>query len=280
MKLKELRAQIIDRLKLSKSNSPETDAGLILMHVLGINKTQLLLGEVSVADEDILKIIHMADRCAGGEPVQYITGKCEFMSLPFTVAPGVLIPRCDTEILVEEVINRLNHNLHLSVADLGCGSGCIGISLAHYMKNISVISVDISDVALKISKQNADYNNLSDRIEFLKLDISRQPLPYSVDCIVSNPPYIRSDVIRTLDTNIKDYEPLSALDGGLDGLDFYRKITDMAKLNPGGLLAFEIGYDQGKAVSDILAENSYINIEIIKDLEGRDRVVLGFSQNK
>ncbi len=280
MKLKELRAQIIDRLKSSESDSPETDAGLILMQVLGINKTQLLLGEVTVADEDVLKIIQMADRCACGEPVQYITGKCEFMSLPFTVAPGVLIPRCDTEILVEEVINRLNHKLHLSVADLGCGSGCIGISLAHYMKNISVISVDISDVALKISKQNANNNNLSNRIEFLKLDISHQPLPNTVDCIVSNPPYIRSDVIRTLDTNVKNYEPLSALDGGRDGLDFYRKITEMAKLNPGGLLAFEIGYDQGKAVSDILAENGYTNIEIIKDLEGRDRVVLGFSQNK
>ena len=279
MKLKELRTQIIDKLKSSESNSPETDASLILMHVLGINKTQLLLGDITISDEDVLKIQLMTDRCACGEPVQYIIGKCEFMSLSFTVAPGVLIPRCDTEILVEEVIKRLNPNSPLVVADLGCGSGCIGISLAHYIKNISVLSVDISDIALKIANKNADRNNVSDRIRFLKLDMTKQPLPHAVDCIVSNPPYIRSDVIETLASNVRDHEPLSALDGGSDGLVFYRKIAENSNLNPGGLLAFEIGYDQGKAVSDILVKNGYINVEIIKDLENRDRVVLGFSQN-
>ncbi len=277
MKLKELRAEIIDRLKMSDCDSPEIDSSLILMDILDIDKTQLLIGELSVSDSDITRINHLIDRCAKGEPVQYITGKCEFMSLPFIVAPGVLIPRNDTEILVEEVIKRLDSTEILSVADLGCGSGCIGISLAKYMKNISVLSVDISEMALDITNQNAIQNNVRDRIDILKLDIYNHPLPFKVDCIVSNPPYIRTDIIETLDKKVKDFEPTIALDGGLDGLSFYRKIAENAMLKRGGLLAFEIGYDQGQNVSQILLENGYTRIEVINDIEGRSRVVLGLS---
>lgn len=277
MKLKELRQEIISKLRAAEIDSPEADLGLILMNVLNIDKTQLIIGDISLSNEDIATISHLAERLIAGEPVQYITRKCEFMSLSFMVTPGVLIPRNDTEILVEEVMKRLNHNTSLSVADIGCGSGCIGISLAKYMKNISVLSVDISQTALEITKQNAVQNGVSDRFEFLHLDITKHTLPDNVDCIVSNPPYIRTDVIDTLDKKVKDFEPLAALDGGHDGLDFYTQIAKNAMLNPGGLLAFEIGYDQGQSVSNILLKNNYTKIEIIKDLEGRDRVVLGYT---
>ncbi len=275
MNVKELRAEIIRLLEDSGSESASADAGLIIMSSLKIDKTRLLMGDMSVGDDETEIVRDLAKRCAEGEPVQYIIGKCEFMSLPFTVNPNVLIPRADTEILVEAVMQRLDKVQNLSVLDVCCGSGCIGISLAYYMPNISVTAIDISENALAVARENAENNGVSDRICFEKADVMKKCLSVGVDCVVSNPPYIKTEVIKGLDSKVRCFEPEIALDGGESGLDFYERITKTARLKDDGLLAFEIGYDQGEAVFEILKRNGYADIEIITDLEGRDRVVLG-----
>lgn len=277
MKVKELRADIVSMLEKCGSDSAAADAGLLIMNSLKIDKTSLLIGDMPVAEEESEKIKSLAKRCTSGEPIQYIIGSCEFMSLPFAVSPDVLIPRADTETLVEVVINRLDRKRQLMVADICCGSGCIGISLAYYVKNIFVTAVDISEKALDIARKNAEINGVSNRINFEKTDIMKETLETEFDCIVSNPPYIKTEVIKGLDDKVKKFEPEIALDGGESGLDFYERITRTATIRTGGLLAFEIGWDQGFSVAEILKKYAYEEIEIITDLEGRDRVVLGRS---
>ncbi len=264
MKIKELRSKF--------KGIPDTD--LIIINELGLSKTQLILGDLDVNEEKIHKIMQKVSRLKDGEPVQYILGKAEFMSLEFEVNPSVLIPRADTELLVETVIERTPDNSE--IMDIGCGSGCIGISLAHYMNNVAVTLVDISKDALKTAKRNAEKNGVLSKVSFVKHDILKKMPDTLVDCVVSNPPYIRDEVIKTLDKKVRDFEPYTALSGGEDGLIFYRRIAQAAPLKSGGLLAFEIGFDQGDAVSLILEENGYKNIEILKDIEGRDRTVLGY----
>lgn len=275
MKVKELRADIVSMLEEGDADSAAADAGLLIMNSLKIDKTCLLIGDMPVTEEEAEKIRSLARRCAAGEPIQYIIGSCEFMSLPFAVSPDVLIPRADTEILVEAVMHRLDKKRKLTVADICCGSGCIGISLAYYMKNISVTARDISEGALAVARKNAEINGVLSRICFEKTDIMKETLDADVDCIVSNPPYIKTEVIKELDDKVKSFEPEIALDGGEGGLDFYERITRTAAIRAGGLLAFEIGWDQGLAVAEILKRYGYEKIEIITDLEGRDRVVLG-----
>ncbi|MBQ3573104.1 MAG: peptide chain release factor N(5)-glutamine methyltransferase, partial [Clostridia bacterium] len=151
MKVKELRADIVRMLEEGGSDSAAADAGLLIMNSLKIDKTRLLMGDMPVTEDEADKIKCLARRCAAGEPIQYIIGSCEFMSLPFAVSPDVLVPRADTETLVEAVMHRLDKKRQLRVADICCGSGCIGISLAYYMKNISVTAVDISGGALAVA---------------------------------------------------------------------------------------------------------------------------------
>lgn len=272
MKLKQLRSELSAMLKERGIENSDADISVILMHLLEIDKTQLVLGDRLVSDEEYTLILDNIQRLINGEPVQYITGFCEFMSLKFITRPGVLIPRGDTEILVEAILDRLDKNA--SVADFCCGSGCIGISLAHYAPNISVTAIDISDDALAIAKENAALHGVSDKVKFINRDILSSIPDSEYDCIVSNPPYIRSDVIKALDPKVRNMEPRIALDGGDDGLIFYRRIAECAPLRKDGLLAFEIGFDQGRAVCDILNNNGYKNVELLQDIENRDRVVL------
>ena len=277
-KICEIRHQLIELFKQHEIDNPSADAGVIIMHVLGITKTQLIMGDMLVEKLAEDKIFSLAGRRCNGVPVQYLTGECEFMSLKFKVNKSVLIPRADTEILVEALIERFG-NKKIRIADIGCGSGCIGISLLHYLNNATVAAVDISKGAIGTAKENALLNNVSERISFLECDIMQNIPDIVADCIVSNPPYIRSDVIPMLEKSVKEFEPYSALDGGIDGLDFYRRIAKYIKPVQNGILAFETGYDQGDAVAEILSQNSYTNIEIIKDIEGRQRVVLGYLQD-
>ncbi len=274
MKIRELRAEITSM--LSPSAEASTDASVLIMKVLGITKTQLILGDAEVSDSTYREILGYAARVASGEPVQYVVGECEFMSLRFKVKNGVLIPRADTEILVEAVISRLNNKKNPLIYDLCCGSGCIGISLAKYIDDASVFLADISPVALDVSKQNAELCGVSDRVTVISADVTKDVISDAADCIVSNPPYIKTDVLCTLDKKVRDFEPRLALDGGGDGLDFYRRIIKTAVLKDGGLLAFEIGYDQGAEVSALMKNGGYRNVEIIRDIENRDRVVLGY----
>lgn len=258
--------------------SPETDAGLLLMHILGINKTQLLTKDLTLTPTQETQVMELATRRAQGEPVHYLLGSCPFMDLEFYVNPATLIPRPETELLVEVVLEYLKENQQpTTLWDIGCGSGCIGISLAHSCKSLQVVELDISEQALKTAEKTAKKYGLQDRIQFLHHDILGG-MPEGLTqprVIVSNPPYIPTKDVEQLMTDVKDYEPRSALDGGADGLDFYRKIVQDAPLPEGGLLAFEIGYDQGEAVPRLMKEAGYQKIELLQDLSGLDRIVTG-----
>ncbi len=254
------------------------EAELIVMHVLGISRTELVLGyRKEITETQYGEMIAIAERRADGEPLQYLLGECEFMSLDFYVESGVLIPRSDTEILVETVIAAAKDNAE--ILDICTGSGCIGISAAHYKENIRADLLDISDTAIAVARKNIERNNVSDRVNIYKTDILNEYPPKKgkkYDIVVSNPPYIETDVIETLQTEVKDHEPRLALDGGHDGLIFYRRIIDISHdfLKKGGMIAFEIGYNQGDALRELM-KDKFDEISVTKDLSGNDRVVTG-----
>ena len=204
-------------------------------------------------------------------PLQYIINKQNFYGLDLYVNESVLIPRYDTENIVDCIVKDFEGSKDISVLDLCTGSGCIAISLK---KNgfEKVFALDISDKALEVAKHNA-YIHSAD-ITFIKSDLYKElPNDIRFDLIVSNPPYIRTGEIEKLDDEVKDFEPKLALDGGKDGLDFYKKILNLSKdfINKNGSLYFEIGYDQAKDVVDLAKKEGYYNIKIIKDLSGKDR---------
>lgn len=246
------------------------DAWLLLSHVFGINRTDYLLhSDKTVDDADSKRYMELVDLRASHIPLQHITGTQEFMGIEFCVTPDVLIPRQDTEILVEEVLKICNGK---TVLDMCTGSGCIIISTAKLGKPDKTVGVDISEKALKVAAKNAMRNNV--RIEFIYSNLFENVEGY-YDIIVSNPPYIPTQVIHDLMPEVKNHEPILALDGDEDGLSFYRRIAVESKkyLNREGKLLFEIGYDQGNKVRDILISEGYTDIIIKKDLSGLDRVV-------
>ena len=211
------------------------------------------------------------------EPLQYILGSWEFMSLPFLVTSDALIPRQDTETLVEFVLSETDDSAK-SLLDIGTGTGCIPISAAHFKKNLTCLGIDISEKTVALAKRNAENLKVSERVDFAVCDILSEIPERKFDIVVSNPPYIKSDIIDTLQAEVRDFEPKIALDGGEDGLIFYRRICEIAPeiLNKGGLLAFEIGFDQGIEVSELMREN-FENVKVLKDLCDNDRVVCGYA---
>lgn len=266
-------------IKDEENFSPSFDISIVLRDIFKLSKTDYLIGkDFTVSENDYSKALQALNDLKALKPVQYITGKCEFMSLEFIVNENTLIPRPDTEILVEYILNHFkqNSNRELRILDIGTGSGCIAVSLVHYLKNARAVCIDISEEALSVAEENAKAHKLSDKITFLRHNIlSGFPKSdFEFDCIVSNPPYIETSVVSTLEENVKGYEPISALDGGKDGLIFYREIINSCKLKKGGLLAFEIGYNQGGTVSELFNKSGrFKDIEITKDLSGNDRVV-------
>lgn len=250
----------------------EFEARELFMYVSGMSLTEVTLkrdSEVSAETEE--KVRELIKRRLSGEPLQYITGTAEFMGLEFEVNPYTLIPRQDTETLVESVIKLAKDGA--KILDIGTGSGCIGISLAKYIKGAEVTLADISEGALKNAKKNAELNNV--KVRCVRLDILNEIPEGKFDIIVSNPPYIETDIIKGLSKDVRDYEPLSALDGGADGLVFYRRITEIAPelLNGGGILAYEIGYNQGESAANIVRDK-FGNAQVIKDLCSNDRVII------
>lgn len=261
---------------MSESLGDKKEAEILLCDILKTDITGIVLNKnkpLKPEEED--KILEYIKRRKSGEPVQYITGNCEFMSLEFSVNPAVLIPRFDTETLVEYLISEIGDK-KIRFLDIGTGSGCIAISILKNCPNTTAVLADISDGALNTAKDNAKKNNVSEKCEFLKLDILNECPKDSFDLIVSNPPYIRTDVVESLEKQVKDFEPDIALCGGEDGLVFYRRICEIAPLilNKDGILAYEIGYDQGEAVPELM-EKDFYDIKIIKDLAENDRVVTG-----
>ena len=275
MKLSELYGLFVDTLNKSGFAEAESDSRLIFEYIAGIDRVKLTLEgdrELEPGIEEKLKAA-LAKRLTH-MPVQYITGYQNFMGLEFMVSKDVLIPRMDTETLVEEVLRLGLSNVR--VLDICTGSGCILLSILKYVYGSSGVGVDISDGALSVAKANSEALGID--ATFIKSDMFENiPKDERFDIVVSNPPYIRSDVIGTLMSEVKDYEPLLALDGSEDGLKFYRIIADRAPeyLNNGGMLFLEIGYDQGAEVSALLSAAGFMDVEVIKDLSGLDRVVSG-----
>lgn len=273
MKIKDVLKNTAERLKNAGIETANLDAKLLLCEYLQKDKVYLIVN----SNEDISldgNFEELVLRRENFEPMQYILGNAEFYGLNFKVNKNVLIPRPDTEVLVEKVIQYIGNNSY-TLLDVGTGSGCIPISVAVNCKNVTAYTADISKEATKVARINAKSNGVEGRVKFLNLDILKDFPDFKVDCIVSNPPYIEDEVVPTLMSDVKDYEPLIALKGGKDGLVFYRRISKKGFdiLKNGGMIAFEVGHNQSKAVSDILENDGYINIRITNDLAGIGRVV-------
>lgn len=259
-------------LKAAGVPEAELDASYLLEFVWGIGRHDFFLKQNEcVKESEWLRYKELLLKRAKRMPLQHIIGETEFMGLPFYVNRDVLIPRQDTECLVERVLPFAKAK---SVLDMCTGSGCIGISIAKLCPETRVTAVDVSDKALQIASENAKRNEV--KVTFVESDLFEQ-ITGRYDLIVSNPPYIEHEEIQTLMPEVRDYEPASALDGGEDGLDFYRKITSQASeyLACGGMLAFEIGYNQGRAVEALMKEQDFFDIEIGRDYAGLDRMVVG-----
>lgn len=275
MTVKDIIIKTTAVLKDAGIESASLDCRLLLCKFLGVDKVYLITNSDREID-DLSEFDALVKRRLNHEPMQYILNHAEFMGLDFYVDENVLIPRPDTEILVEKVISHFGET-SFEFLDIGTGSGCIPISILANCKNARGISADISEKAIDVAKKNAESNGVSERLNFINIDILNDFPEGKFDCIVSNPPYIESEVVETLMPDVREFEPHLALDGGADGLTFYRRIADKGydALKAGGLLAFEIGYNQGESVSRIMNEKGYRNTEIIKDIAGNDRVVVG-----
>ena len=279
--IKEALVAAKKELKESGAGEYKLDAELFIMKAANMTKTSVLInGDKELTESEEKLFNSMVQKRKKGIPTQYILGKCEFMGYEFFVDENVLIPRPDTEVLVETVLKTAQKENFQNVIDMCTGSGCIAVSLA--LNGIkSVTACDISFGALSTAKKNAEYNNASDKIQFIQGDLFENvDKSQKYNAIVSNPPYIPTEDISNLMREVRDNEPLTALDGGKDGLDFYRRITNdsLEYLADGGYLFFEIGYNQGEDLKKIMTDLGFDGIKIVKDYAGLDRVVFGYKR--
>ena len=277
MQIKEAMRKGMIKLKTNDVKEPNLKARLLMQYILNRPREYILVHDDKQLtlrqNVDYFKLIK---KLIEGVPLQHITHQQEFMKLMFYVDENVLIPRPDTEILVEEVIKLAKSINAKKILDLCTGSGAIAVSLAKYIEGSQITATDISRKALSIAKLNATNNNVEDRITFVSSDLFQNISEEKYDIIVSNPPYIKRKVIKTLDKEVKR-EPIIALDGGNDGLDFYKKIIGNAYqyLKYKGYLCLEIGYDQKDEVIDLInKEEKYIDTYSKKDLFDNDRIVI------
>ena len=244
--------------------------------------TQELLRDLSLytTPEMADKVAALTERHISGEPVAYITGAWEFYGLPMYITSDVLIPRMDTELLVDAAKELLNgRKMDARVLDLCCGSGCIACAIGHEMPAARIVAVDLSAKALEVARRNVAVNRLSSRVICMQADATASP-PMSMgqfDMIVSNPPYVRSADMKKLDRSVRDFEPSWALDGGKDGLKFYKSIIKYWKsvLRPGGYLLFEVGEGQAESVKEMLLTGGFRSVGSKFDTIGVERVVIG-----
>lgn len=272
------------QLRAAGITEADTDAWLLFSACMGLNRTEYLMrSDAVVPDDKAEEYLGKLKRRAGREPVQYIEETAPFMGFEFYVNENVLIPRMDTEILVSEAIKRARimfsqrqHDVNFRILDMCTGSGCIAQSTYLLLKNegctVEVDAVDISEKALEVAGINA--SRLGAQVKLIRGNLFEN-VDNKYSMILSNPPYIRTDVIADLEPEVREHEPMLALDGTADGLYFYREITDKAweYLENNGILMYEIGYDQALEVSDMLRQKGYTDIAVIKDFAGLDRVV-------
>ncbi len=261
-----------ERLIRAEIEDADCDAWILLEYISGLDRARFFLYEQEKVPTDVItKYTEMLEQRSCHIPVQHLTGSQEFMGLEFMVTPDVLIPRQDTELLVETVLPYVKGK---KVLDVCTGSGCIAISLALLGQTSATDAVDISEKALKVAKINA--GRLHAPVDFYQGDLL-EDIKGTYDVIVSNPPYIASGELQKLMPEVHDHEPELALDGGTDGLDFYpRLLQEVTKhLAPGGIFAVEIGYDQGVAVREMFRRNHFEDVKCHQDLCGKDRVIIG-----
>ncbi|NEU04072.1 MULTISPECIES: peptide chain release factor N(5)-glutamine methyltransferase [Clostridium] len=280
MKVAQLLTKGYDILKNNNIESYMLDTQLLLCNVLKVDKLYIMLNrDKDIENEKVEKFLEFIKLRSEKMPIKYILGETEFMGINLNVKEGVLIPRPDTEILVEECIKIIENNNLKDICDLCCGSGAIGLSIAYHTKNTNINLYDISSDAIEVTGDNIKKLNMDERchLEFSNLLEKSILNKIEFDMIVSNPPYIRRDVIPNLMDDVKNYEPHLALDGGEDGLIFYRKIAKQSKnvLRNNGYIAFEIGHDQKEAVMEILEIEGFSKVYSLKDLYENDRVVIG-----
>ncbi len=278
----------------------ELDARLLLEFLCHTDRSFLLAhGDEPVSDETEAQYMKLIQKRAAHIPLQYITNEQEFMGISFYVNQNVLIPRQDTECLVEEAMREIQDGM--AVLDVCTGSGCIMISLMKYKNDLRGVATDLSKEALQVAEHNRQTLGVAESLRLVQSDLfenaegirkalhetteslrqrdtqilENEQITERFDVVISNPPYICSHVIETLELEVKNHEPRMALDGTADGLFFYRKLAERAPgfLNHGGRIFLEIGYDQGQAVTDILARSGYADIRVVKDLAGLDRVI-------
>jgi release factor glutamine methyltransferase len=265
------------RLRASCIDEERRTAGILLCHVLQIDRTHLLTNAEKQIDEpSYRRYVELVERRATGEPLQYITGHQEFYGLDFIVSPEVLIPRPETEFLVERVVEIAKEFSAepLLIAEVGTGSGCVAVAVAVHVPQARVIAIDISDAAIEVARRNAERHGVIDRIEFLEGDLfaplAELRLEGAVDVLASNPPYVNEETFELLQREVRDWEPREALFGGVDGLDFYRRLIAESPhyLKPGGYVVLEIGFSQVDSISEMVKGNALELVDITPDLQG------------
>ncbi|MGE5351791.1 MAG: peptide chain release factor N(5)-glutamine methyltransferase [Acidobacteriota bacterium] len=260
--------------------APRPNAEILLAHILKCKRLDLYLAfDKPLKDEEVLKYREYLKRRSQNEPLQYILGDVEFYGMPFKVNPSVLIPRQETEILIEVIINNLDKNKPMNFLDVGTGTGIIPITLAPHFPASSFVSIDINENALTLAEENAELNHVEGRVEFVKGDILDNNLTFgkNFDVIVSNPPYVSIEEYKTLQPEITKYEPKEAVTDNSDGYTFYKTISSRAigMLNDGGKLFFEVGQGQSETVAGHMKNCGFTNVSVKKDYLNIERVVYG-----
>jgi release factor glutamine methyltransferase len=260
--------------------SPRLNIELLLAHVLQKKRLALYLEFERELDEATLeRLREMVKRRAAGEPLQYITGETEFCGLKFAVDRRVLIPRPETELLVEKVAERKPK----TIVDVGTGSGCIAVSLAVKLPEAEIVAIDASEDALVVAESNAKRHGVEKKIRFLRSDLlDGLPSSSRVDVIVSNPPYIASGDLAGLPKEVRDFEPVQALVAGEDGLEIFRRLAKTAGrvLTPEGCAALELGAGQRVAVEELFVKENFVVADVVKDLQGHERVFVAQPKKK
>lgn len=271
------------RLHASGIDQERRTAGLLLCHITGVDRTHLLTkSEEQIGEQQFHAYLALVERRAAGEPLQYLTGHQEFYGLDFLVTPDVLIPRPETEFLIERVINLVECAKYESptIVDIGTGSGCIAVTLALHIPQARLIATDASPSALDVARTNAERHGVSNRIEFLEGDLlaplGGRALDGAIDVLASNPPYVDEEHPELIQREVSKWEPHQALFGGVDGMEFYRRLLaeGLNYLRSGGYLVVEIGYGQLDSISEaVAASSSWKLVDVTRDLQGIPRTL-------
>jgi release factor glutamine methyltransferase len=254
------------------------DAEILLLHLFKRNdperNTAWLIAHWNNPTDHETEFRALVERRLAGEPIQYIFGETEFYGLPFLVTPDVLIPRPETEHLVEKALELAAQFIAPRIVDLGAGSGAIAVTLAHQLPHAQITAIDLSSAALAVARENAERNGVSSRIRFLCGNLLAPVAEERFEIVVSNPPYVPSGDRASLAVEVRDYEPALALFAGDDGLEVYRRLIPaaFAALIPGGFVALEIGFGQSPAIAELLAVSGFERIEFVQDLQSIPRV--------